>query len=770
MTKVKFSRRRFIKTGLVGFAGLAAGVGPAHRLYAKKRPRAVSRTSLKSLRAIPTTCEQCPAGCGIIACLDGDRLVQILGNPAHPNNNGSICAKGIAGINLVNDPERLLYPMKRIGPRGSGQWTMITWDEAYTLLSRRIKELIGSERMSEIVVDKGHDDPLLDFFITVLGIPCVIDRPALKSRNRDTAFLAMTGSPFLIEDLGQSRTIFNFGANPYANHDHFIGLVRRLVSARVHKGARLITFDVRMSETAARSDAWYPLKAGTDGIVALAMANVIVENGLADKSFIDQRTNYSLSELRQHLTSFSPRVAERESGIKADEIQRLAVEFATQKPSLAILGGGVSDHRNGCQTVRCVALLNWLVGNLEEKGGLFFPRFSEILQHGIAQTFNRKSISKNMRRGILEWRDEQPRMDMYFAYLANPAYEDPDCRSTVRLLKDEKKIPFLVVMDTHLTETGVLADIVLPAATYLEGWGLSHAPSLDMIPIINLRQPAVSLLSTAQTLRSPAFEMGKLVDLVFRPRGEAMEVGNLCLELARRIGGDIAESLPFRDTGEYVAEVILSLPKLRDIQALRRQGLWVDEVSQREEIAQDRARESWRRNQKVEISSSEWKQAGHSPLPEYQPIAAHKVKKQGEFILTTFKSNLSSYGTSNSKWAREILHHNPLWINRKAAARLGIKNGDKIRVVSSAGHLVTRALTTSRIHPESVALGEGLGHTAVGNIAQARRFKSKDRDTDLIWWTREGCGVNPNEIIPREKDPIGQGYALKDTVVRVEKI
>jgi anaerobic selenocysteine-containing dehydrogenase len=145
-------------------------------------------------------------------------------------------------------------------------------------------------------------------------------------------------------------------------------------------------------------------------------------------------------------------------------------------------------------------------------------------------------------------------------------------------------------------------------------------------------------------------------------------------------------------------------------------------------------------------------------------------KKKDEFILTTFKSNLWAKGTANSKWAREILHENRLWINKDVAHRLGIKNGDRVRVTSSVGSLISRVLTTHRIHPESVAIAEGLGHSAVGNVAKARRFRSNDLDTNLIWWGRKGNGMNPNEIIERRVDPMGGGLGLKDTRVRIERI
>jgi len=759
-----------MKSSIAWFAGTAAGLGPVQRLNSVKKA-GVSRTSLKSLRVIPTTCEQCPAGCGINAYLNGERLVQLLGNPDHPNNQGGICAKGIAGLNLVNDPERLLYPIKRKGPRGDGQWTKITWDEVYSTLASRIKEMIRSGRIIELVFDKGQDDPLLDRFISAIGATHTIDRPALKNLNRTAALTSMTGFPSLVEDVGRSRFILNFGANPYANHDQFVGIARRLIQARVEKGARLITFDVRMSETAAKSDAWYPIKAGTDGIVALAMAKVIAEKGLANKDFMDRKTNYSLAMVKNHLSQYTAEKAAKESGVRAADIKHLAVEFATQRPSMALIGGGVSDHKNGTQNVRSVALLNWLVGNLEKEGGLFYPRFPVSLQPKAADLRSRLNSANNI-KGITELKENNTQINTYFAYLSNPAYADPDCESTAGFLKDEKNVPFLIVMDTHLTETAMMADMVLPAATYLEGWGVSSAPSLDNDPILNLRQPVVSMISAAKALRSPTFDMGKLLEPMFQPRGEAEEIGNVCLELARRIKGGIAKNLPYKNTHDYITWAISSIPGLKTeggLKNLKSRGLWTDKASKSAGYRYSGEKEPPALRQKVEIYSNALKQNGHSPLPEYEPLFVPE-KKKDEFILTTFKSNLWAKGTANSKWAREILHENRLWINKDVAHRLGIKNGDRVRVTSSVGSLISCVLTTHRIHLESVAMAEGLGHSAVGNVAKAKRFKSNDQDTDLIWWNKKGNGVNPNEIIVRQADPIGGGLGLKDTKVRIEKI
>jgi anaerobic selenocysteine-containing dehydrogenase len=755
-----------MKTSITWTAGLAA----SH--HALSTPldhgqRAVSRTSLKSLTAISTTCKQCPAGCGVIAYLNGNRLVQILGNPAHPINHGGICAKGVAGINLANDPERLLYPMKRVGSRGDGAWTRITWDEVYVLLSQRIRGLIPNRRSSEWLTDIGEDDPLLNRLLDAIG-SSVINRNRLKNSNRNVALQSMVQTSHILEDVGHSRLILNFGANPYANHDRFFPMAQQLVDARVNKGAKLITFDVRMSETAAQSDEWYPIHSGTDAIVALAIAHIIMKKDLVNSGFIQQKTNTSLGQLRSHLAPYTTEAAERESGVKSTVIEKLAVEFGSQTPSVAIIGGGISDHENGMQNVRCVSLLNWIMGNLEKKGGIFVPPLTECHPYDRqppSETIG--AIEKNIGNPSQVF-DQKHKIDTYFAYMANPAYSEPDNVSVSRNLRDENKVPFLVVMDTHLTETAQLADLVLPAASYLEGWGLEVFPTIDRKIILNIRQPVVSLLSSAQALRMTVFEEGKLLEDIFRPRGEAKEIGNFSLELSRRLGEDIKRLFPYKNTREFVTKAVEAVEEC-DLEILKRDGFWSGRLPAVLDLIHPGMEWSQGTKQSVSISSPTEEDRPFPPMPMYSPLETHKDLSGNEFILTMYKSNLWAKGTANSKWVREIFHENRLWINREAAAKLNISNRDMVRIVSSAGTLHIRVITTGRIHPRSVALAEGLGHDAVGNVAKGKRFKSSDLDTPLIWWTRSGNGVNPYTIIEKRKDPCGGGYALKDTVVRIEK-
>lgn len=728
MQKSRYSRRRFIKTGLACLTGTVVD-GKALRAVS------VSRTSLKTLRAIPTTCRLCPAGCGILAYLDGDRCVQILGNPSHPVNKGGICAKGISGLNLVYDPERLLFPMRRIGKRGEGRWTRITWDEAHEMMIPRIIQSNVDKQNFGFVIDQGQSDLLLDRFIQTMELPSIINRPVLNRRNINFASRIMTGAPSQIHDIDRSRILLNFGANPFAHHDLFLGLARRLMESRMEYGSKLITFDVRMSETAAKSDRWIPVKSGTDGIIALAMAHTIFKNDLVDPDFISKKTNPSLLELKSHLSAYTPVRAEKESGIKASDIENLAIEFATHKPSAAFVGGGVADHKNGVENVQAVLLLNLLVGH---------PISSRLAGNKNTKTLN----------GTRELAESGTKVSIYLSYLSNPVFDEPNTPMISQYFEDDTKVNFLAVLDTHMTETAKMADLVLPAATYLESWGIEYGPSFDEISVLNLSQPVVSLQSPAKILRSPDFDVGKVIDPSFRPRGEANEVGNVCIEWARRIGGKVGRSFPFKNSLEFYSQEVEHIQNISasgGFNALKREGFLIETKS----------------NETLNITENN-KKDGFSILPDYQDTDS--LKKKTEFILTTYKHGFFVKGTMNSIWLREISHDNPLWINRLAAESLGIQNGDQLRISSESASLVVEALVTDRIHPESVALAEGFGHTATGRIAKAKKFKSYDRNTLLLWWEKEGKGINPNELISGDSDPLSGVFSSKDTFVKIEKL
>ena len=738
-------RRDFLKACLSGVGCFLLEHYLSLFSYAKEilGGRQVSRYTGKFLRGIPSTCEICPARCGIIGFLEGNQLYKIGGNPRHSNNRGRMCSRGLAGINIEYDPERVLLPMMRRGERGSGNWEKISWDKAIEEMGNRMRIIRTGDRTKDFFFHPGGEEPLLaKRFLSAFGRPTVIDEEGLNHLNKAVAQRLTWGVGAEVPDVANSQYILNFGSNPYENHEFYVGLIGRLVEARLTRGAKLVTFDPRLSKTAGNSDEWFPIRPGTDGIVALAMAHTIMKSDLYDREFLERWTNISPPRLEQHLSRYTPKMAEEMSGVRADDITRIALEFAGIKPATTLSGGGVVKHFNGVHNERCVALLNALTGNIDVRGGRCLPRLYDL-----EEANHPPFTSVPAQRAMTLIKQGRMGCTFYFSYKSNPAYSNPDKKLTEEVLKDEKSVPYLVVMDTHMTETAHLADLVLPAATYLESWGLTSTPALDMIPFVALRQPIV------------------------RPLGKSRSADEVFSELAAHISGGMERYFDFDSMEDYIGRIVSKIEGLQQmggLKYLKEHGLWFNPEAKPEY-------RTYRRggfktpSGKFEIDSEGLKRRGFPSLPTYEPIPGHETLR-GEFILTTFKPGLMTPRTGNAKWLSEIVHDNPIWINKIAAAEFHIERGDLVKVTSELGSFVARAHLTQGINPWVLAIADGLGHWKYGRIARARKFKSRDPDTHLVWWGEDWFRVNPNTAIPEKSDPIGGGQAWMDTRVSITKI
>lgn len=722
----------------------------------------VSRTSGQRRRGVPTTCQLCPARCGVIGFVEEGKVAKIEGNPRHPNNQGSICAKGIAAVNLLYDPDRLLYPMKRIGNRGEGKWQRISWEEAYEELASRLKSLREQGHPEELVFQSGTaaTPSLVSRFLQAFGTPNGFNWSPPGGENKAVALELTWGSSVEVSDVAHTRYILNFGSNPYEAHLFHLPLVKRLIEGRVDNFAKLVTFDVRLSATAGKSDEWIPLKAGTDGLVALAIASVIMQEGLYDHDFLTAWTNIPVSQLTRHLAQYTPEVAEVISGVPASDIRRIAREFATTKPATTLSGTGLSMHVNGMFNERCVALLNAITGNIDVLGGYCLPRKYELEEPNPkppqpTQTTPLSSLEEApFSRGIplhTEMRflkESGQKISVYMTYMRNPVYSNPDISLSAEVLKDENFIPYFVAVDTVLSESAALADLVLPDTTFLERWDLESPPSLEMVPLVSLRQPVV------------------------KPAGEAVPFQEVLIRLAKTIGGGLERYFEFDTPEEYLSRIVNKIEPL--VQAggmdyLKEFGVWYDPEAK----PQYRSYENGgfgTPSKKFEIYSTVLLDNGFAPLPFFAPIAAHQNLPEDEFILTTFKWNVLTSGNANAKWVSEIVHTNPMWINRESAEALGLEKGDLVKLTSSQDSIVVEVRPTSGIHPRVVAISGHLGHRGLGRIARAERFVSNHPDTELIWWEEHGNGVNPNNLIAVLPATIGGGQAFHDTVVTLTRV
>ncbi len=727
----------------------------------------VSRTTGRPRRAIPTTCLNCYARCGIFGYEQDGRLMTLGGNLEHPNNRGRMCAKGHGGINILYDPDRITQPLKRAGDRGSGKWKPVSWDEALDELAARMRELAAKNQQERFFFVSTRDITSQDYtrrFCHAFGSPNALVNVPLSGWNKGCAQTLTWGAPFEISDVANTQFMLLFGANPFEAHLLRTSFVQRITEGRltkiehdkVHHGAKMVTFDPRLSQTAGKSDEWFPIRPGTDGIVALAMANVIMRENLADLSFINRWCNRSAAELAHHLKQYSPELAEEESGVSADDIRRIAVEFATTKPATTVSTGGISKHANGVQTERAVMLLNAITGNIDVRGGYCLPRRYSLPQPQPEPPLPAKPPSYQGSNllglegecWLAQAAEQGHGPELCMLYKSNPIYEWPDTQQAETLFADEKRMPFTVVIDSFMTETAEYADLILPDAMYLEKLEIETPPSFSMVPVISLRQP------------------------VMKPLGEVRSMQEILLELAGKVGGGMERYFDFADYGSYIESQLAGVSELRKLgglEYLRKHGVWFDGKSRP-------TYRSYERNGfatasgKFEVYSDAIANSGGSGFPSYVPVAHNSESKEQEFTLITFQWNVHTHDrTADSMWLSEIVHANPMLMNEQAGRRLGLKTGDTVRVSGPAGEIETRIRLTQGIHPDVVAISDSVGHWAYGRVAQARSFQSNLPETGCIWWAREGNGTHPNRLIARRLDELGGGQAWMDTRVRVKK-
>jgi thiosulfate reductase / polysulfide reductase chain A len=680
-----------------------------------------------ALQQVPTMCLNCSTVCGMIAKVENGKILKLEGNPKDPNSRGKLCAKGQAAINMVEDPDRITYPMKRIGPRGSGQWERITWDEAISTIVEKMRVLRKESRPEELVLLYGRDrtNGFLERFTDAFGTPNKLGHRGLCSLNKRMAIKAAIGEiDWDTPDLANTRYILNFGSNFYEAHQGHVGMMQRAAEAK-RNGAYMVTFDVRLSNTAARSNEWIPIFPGTDGLVALAIGHVILKENLQNSFFLVNHTNATLEEWRQHYEIYTPEWAEQESGVPAEKIREIAKGFAKAAPrATTVSNRGAHAHENGFDNEWAILCLNALVGSLGKEGGLRYipgdvnrtapqpgpippkPKVRTELSHPspfpYANELYPRAISSTIFPFIAE---NRVKVDTLLSYYVNAPMSWPEGPTLVRdVLLNEELIPFHVVIDAFYSEMVETADIVLPDATFLEKWDLDARNSHEFHPYVGLRQPVIS------------------------PPGECRDIRDILITLAKSIDEDMAHYFPFENAKEFIEVWAESVPG--GLEYLQKEGIWVDEQPY----------------EPLDVTFKFQMEIG-GRKPVYRPIRNHANMKEDEYILTTFKWNVHTQSrTANQAWLTEIVGDNPCWMHPHAAARHNIQNGQLITVAQGESKIKVKAFVTEAIHPRVIAISASFGHWRYGKTA-------------------EGKGVNPNSLIPSWTDKVAGGQSWNDTIV-----
>ena len=581
------SRRDFLKLGAVAApAALAAGVLTAQGAPLSAGRDFSPRTGAER-QAIPSACWQCVSRCPMIGYVEDGRLVKIGGQPNSIRTEGHLCAKAQAGVNQVYDPDRILYPLRRVGARGAGEWKRVSWDEALGELAERLGELREAGHPERFMFHYGRmkassSKLISSVFLANYGTSTIGNHTSICEGGKWTAQELTWGSHYDNWDFDKTRFVLNFGSNVFEAHTNHTAEAERLIRALVERQVRMVTFDVRLSNTAAKSSEWVPVRPGTDSAVVLAMCNVIMGEYLyrgAGEAFLEfckvtpdaeAPVADKIAALKAHLDSYTPEWAESVSGVGADKIRALAREFAAAAPACVISYRGAVAHYNGNETERAIQMLAAITGNIDNPGGRCkavgaswkYPKGRKdkpiakklkILDGFDGQAaFPTHHISHHVLKMIKDGSAGRPEVYLWYCY--TPVYANGDVAENIEILKDESLIPFTVAVTPFYDESAALADFILPDATYLERWDWEDMVSANQVAEYYLRQPLIE------------------------PLGEVRDFADVACELAERMGFPLG----FSTKAEFVERSCEMTPVVQELggfEYMKAHGVWHDEAA-----------------------------------------------------------------------------------------------------------------------------------------------------------------------------------------------
>jgi anaerobic selenocysteine-containing dehydrogenase len=445
---------------------------------------------------IPSVCFNCESACGILAYVDKEKLTvrKIEGNPLHPGSRGRTCAKGVVTPNQLEDPDRILYPMKRDGDRGSGKWRQVSWDEALDEIGGRIRTAIVENRRHEIMYHVGRpgEDGYANRVLQAWGVDGHNSHTNVCSSSARLGHFLWCGNDRPSPDYANAKTILLLSSHLETGH-YFNPHAQRIIEGQTN-GATLIVVDPRLSNTSAKADMWLPAYSGTEGALLLAMAKVLLDEELYDREFVrtwvDWRgylraarpdlavtfDNFIVS-LKELYAEFTPAFAAAETGIDAAQIVEAARAVGRARGTFSTHNWRSAAAGNlwGWQITRCLYLLVVLTGSVATKGGVGLHLSNKFVpKHPIPPPppdyWNELLFPREYPLAFFEMsfllphflKENRGRLDVYFTRVYNPVWTNPDGFSWMEMLIDTDKIGLHVALTPTWSETAWFADYVLP--------------------------------------------------------------------------------------------------------------------------------------------------------------------------------------------------------------------------------------------------------------------------------------------------------------------
>ncbi len=629
--------------------------------------------------AARTFCQICRAECGMIVHVEAGRVVRVAGDPEDRWSRGKLCVKGRHAPQILYAPDRLLHPLIRDKKGGAFQRT--SWENAIDFIAdkmERIKERYGPEALVFYhgTTAKVVDDAVLRRLSKLYGTPNVTGTWSICVGPKILAYSNTFGRPPMPWcDLENASYIILWGTNPPATHMHrYHGINSDIISAR-RNGARLAVIDPRRTPIAVKADHYLQIRPGTDLALGLAMIQHIIEKNLYDEDFVAAHT-YGFDRLAEHIAPYTPQWAQEITDIPAASIERLAEDFARSKPAALERRQGVQHCRNGTQTLRAMAILMAITGNVDVRGGLMLTPYRSLKSLPVPDDLPQPAKSF--------WRDRYPLARDASAMLpevilsenpypvrglivieGNPMSCFPNTGKAHQALSS---LDLLVVHDLFMNGTAELADVLLPGCTFLEKGEIS-VQSLRTDYPVRTRRPVIP------------------------PAGEALPEWKSLSLLGQRLG--YGQFFPFTSDEEVVEAV------------LERAGWTGYELATPAANGRTLEKGFTTPSGKIELYSAALAEQGFDPMPT-APLDWPNDEIYPYYLITGARVPQFYHSQHRNIPDLRRAHPEPLAeISPSLASDIGVSDGDEVRLETTVGAAAYRAKVVDGVHPRTVSIPHG---------------------------------------------------------------
>jgi anaerobic selenocysteine-containing dehydrogenase len=739
-------RREILGAALAGVALLGCGK--------KKDPTRINKPALRGTagrageeRWVLSTCTLCEAGCGIKVRVVEGRAVKIEGNPEHPVNHGGLCVRGQAALSLLYDLDRVRSPLRRVGARGAGQWQPISWEEAMAELAEKLAALRTAGHPERAVMLDGQSSGFVPELWTHLfnayGSRNHVGFPSSTLAGMDLAGRYM-GQGLPAYDVENARLVVLLGSEGMESSGQALRLWQAATAPDERwSGRRLRVLCVSPRRPEARVDEWIPILPGGHGALALSLAHVLLRERLVDQKFVDAHVRDCLagsvlgapkaleerlarSGLRWVQAEFAPEKTASATGIAPATVERLARELAKQSPALVLGDAGVAAASNGLASAMAVLMVNALLGNVGQAGGVLWQERPKLAawDEGVSDEIARQGLRQPRIDGVgteacalgehrvhalaeAVLQGKPHAVEILLVRKADPLSTLPGRAAWTSMLH---RIPLVVSFSSRLDRTAMLADLILPEPTSLESWDVVLPAPANGEPLLGLCQPVVE------------------------PVHDTRPAGDVVLALADKLGGTIRQALPWSSYQDAVKARLQGGAQAENneqvgslMASMKDKGGWWRESDDDDDRPSAEpgeisvaslgifARTEFPagRDGQVKRLSSQWPVEG---MPPWEPARFAGEPSSFPFLLYVHRPAwLIDDGMEACAWLRELPtvagdpYRARVELHPEDAGRLGLAEGDEVRVESPEGSCAALVRISDGVRPgvSAMALGKG---------------------------------------------------------------